>query len=280
MVVNDGGEPGPVDDLVKAIFNGDPRVTVVHHPESVGMEAASNSGLSRLATELAAIHDDDDSWAPDMLAVATAVLRQRNATIPSIRGVVTRVNWVRETVTANHIRIEKIQPWNEHGADHLSEGLIDLSRLAIHNLFPPIAFIFDLSLAQKLGGFDQNLPVLGDWDFHLRFCQEADIWVHPELLAFYHMRMNATGAIGNTVVAGKAKHDLYNVYLRNKLLRAADNPMAAAMVILREQGSRLDGLEGTMGLVNPEILRKNKGKSKLGAFLSELNRKRKLLRKK
>ena len=279
VVVNDGGEPGPVDELVQAVFEGDGRVSVVHHPQSVGMEAASNSGLSRLTTELAIIHDDDDSWAPEMLAVATAVLRQRNATMPSIRGLVTRVNWVQETVTANHIEIRQVRPWNDHSSDRLSEGLISLERLAKQNLYPPIAFVFDLSLARRLGGFDQNLPVLGDWDFHLKFCQRADIWVHPELLAFYHHRADVTGDMANTVVAAKAKHELYDAFLRNKLLRSHDNSNQTAMVLLQE----LRAVNEKMGHINfptSHSLSKKmsrKKKSRLGTFLSEINRKRKRL---
>lgn len=290
VVVNDGGDPGPVDELVAAIFDGDARVSVVHHPASVGMEAASNSGLSQLGTELAVIHDDDDSWAPDMLAVATAVLRKKNAEMPSIRGVVTRVNWVLETVTANHVKIDRVELWNEHSQDRLKEGLISLTRLAMQNLYPPIAFIFDLSLARQLGGFDQNLPVLGDWDFNLRFCMEADIWIHPELLAFYHHRQNAFGDMGNTVVAGKAKHELYNAYARNKLLRTASDPVAAAMVLLREHGLRLQEMQNKLDHIHYDLNTAGgrrplgdilvKIKTKLRAFLSELNRERKRRRKK
>lgn len=287
VIVNDGGDPEPVNDLIQAIFGDDVRVSVVHHPASVGMEAASNSGMSRLQTELAVIHDDDDSWAPDMLSVATSVLRRRNAEMPSIRGVVTRVNWVLETVTGNHIRIENVAPWNDTAPDRLREGLISLPRLSMHNLFPPIAFIFDLALARELGGFDEELPVLGDWDFHLRFCLKADIWVHPEILAFYHHRANAQGDMGNTVTNGKSKHGIYNAYLRNKMLRSAENPMAGAMILLRETGHPLQGIQDKLNHIHydmyhngsPNNVLKKKKKSKIGAYLSNLNRKRKQRRR-
>jgi glycosyltransferase involved in cell wall biosynthesis len=52
VVVNDGGEPDPVDALVKErekAFAG--RVQVIHHPKSHGMEAASNAGLNALNRE-------------------------------------------------------------------------------------------------------------------------------------------------------------------------------------------------------------------------------------
>jgi hypothetical protein len=186
------------------------------------------------------------------------------------------VNWVLETVTANHVEVDDVAPWNDHSPDRLREGLISLPRLTRQNLFPPIAFLFDLSLARKLGGYDPELPVLGDWDFHLRYCQEADIWVHPEMLAFYHHRTNVTGDLGNTVVAGKAKHDLYNAFLRNKLLRGADSPVAAAMVLLREQG--LGAMVETVQAKH-QYKREKRKRSKIGVYLSELNRKRKRLRK-
>ncbi|MGI9393976.1 MAG: glycosyltransferase, partial [Boseongicola sp.] len=282
VVVNDGGDPTPVDELIGAAFEGDERVNVIHHAKSKGMEAASVAGLALLDTDLAAIHDDDDSWAPDMLAIATKVLRDQNAKMPSVRGVVTRVNWVDEIVTGNHIKINQIRPWQEHDKDCLTEGLIDLSRLAVKNLFPPIGFIFDLSVCRQIGAFDSSLPVLGDWDFHLRFCLKHDVWVHPELLAFYHLRHSASGALGNTVIAGKSKHIIYNTYLRNSWLRESAKDQAG-QIMLHGYNTKLDYIEQLLKHSNPIAawaLKKKKQKTGIAAFLSDLNRKRKALRRK
>lgn len=81
VIVNDGGDPAPVDRLVASIFNTDSRVRIIHHPESKGMEAASNAGISALDTDYAIIHDDDDSWAPEFLKVTTQTLieKQKNS---------------------------------------------------------------------------------------------------------------------------------------------------------------------------------------------------------
>ena len=43
-----------------------------------------------------------------------------------------------------------------------------LSDLAVENRFPPISFLFRRSVYDKIGGFDEELPVLGDWDFNLK----------------------------------------------------------------------------------------------------------------
>lgn len=222
IVVNDGGEPAPVDELVRNIFGPEEnRVRIVHNPVSLGMEAASNVGIRSLETDLAVIHDDDDSWAPEYLSVATQVFADQRAELPSVKGIVVRANAVFETVTANHIRIDKVEPWQAWWSDTLEEGIISLPKMLVRNQFPPIAFLFDLSACKKLGMFDESLPVLGDWEYNIRFMLKYDIWVHPEYLAFYHHRTSARGELGNSVHAGASAHRRYSQLLQNKWLRNA-----------------------------------------------------------
>lgn len=281
VVVNDGGEKAGVDGLVGEVFLGDARVSVIHHETSKGMEAASNAGLSRLETDLAVIHDDDDSWAPEMLSVGTQVLRERNRHLPSVRGVVTNISAVYETVTGNHVRINRIEPWQAHRHDALEEGPLDLSKLMVRNQFPPIAFLFDLKVCRAVGLFDATLPVLGDWDFHLRFASRFDIWVHPETLAFYHHRPKAGGTLGNTVHAGHNLHVQYGRLLRNRWLRAGlagSGPGSVVASVLRESSAKVEKIEDMLldaarghSPVNAFV----KKKSKIAKYLSDLNRQRK-----
>jgi FkbM family methyltransferase len=226
VVVNDGGASEPVDWLIGEVFSGDPRVRVIHHQESRGMEAASNAGLARLDTDYAIIHDDDDSWAPEFLSVMIGTLRRRQEIFASVRGIVCRSNEVYETVLGNEIIIERVEPWKFLYSDSLDEGFLSIQRVLIRNQFPSIAFIFDLPAAKKLGLFDEGLPLLGDWDFHTRFALLHDVWVHTEYLAFYHHRVSAGGSIGNSTRTGADKHRLYNQKIRNELIRRAALPDA------------------------------------------------------
>lgn len=219
VVVNDGGDSRPVDRLIAAVFCGDTRVRVIHHHKSRGMEAASNAGLSLLDTELAIIHDDDDSWVPEFLAVMTASLHERQKTFPSIRAIVCRINIVQETVVGNAITIERVEAWKSSHSDNLDEGFLSIQRMLVRNQFPPIGFLFSLAEGRDLGLFNEALPVLGDWDFHCKFVLAHDVWVHPEHLAFYHHRMTAGGDLGNSVVAGMDKHKTYAQFIRNGLIR-------------------------------------------------------------
>nr|NLD40617.1 glycosyltransferase [Actinomycetales bacterium] len=68
IIVNDGGDPARVEELVsvrEASAAG--RIRVIHHHESLGMEAASNAAIRASASEFLAVHDDDDTWDPDFL---------------------------------------------------------------------------------------------------------------------------------------------------------------------------------------------------------------------
>lgn len=66
-----------------------------------------------------------------------------------------------------------------------------------------------------------GLPVLGDWNFLMRFLQRFDIGVVPERLANYHHRVPSDkSAYSNSIHAGAARHRHYWAMLRNEMLRA------------------------------------------------------------
>lgn len=217
VVVNDGGESISVDHLVD--FYQDQwrgRIQVIHNPVSVGMEAASNLGLNHLDTDLVVIHDDDDSWSPEFLNRMVNTYIKQKQKFSSIGGVVCHINRVLEVVEGNIVRVEGLESFNQY----MRPGFVPLMNMIKGNLFPPIGFIFELDTCRDLGMFDAELPVLGDWDFHLRFMLKKDIWLLGETLAFYHHRLNAKGDLGNTVISGHNKHQLYREYLHNKWLRS------------------------------------------------------------
>lgn len=212
VIVNDGGEPAPVDGLVRALEpEYDGRLVVIHNPRSLGMEAASNIGVRAVKSEFVAIHDDDDSWRPDFLSKMLAALA--DPAIRGARGAVSHAVRVRERIDGDDIHVLGEEPFNAW------METVDIVRLASSNTFPPIAFVFERAAFDELGGFDESLPVLGDWDFHLRFAVHADIVVVREPLARYHHRVDGGGAYGNSVIAANDRHRLYRSILQNRLVR-------------------------------------------------------------
>ena len=216
VVVNDGGVASAVEavlDLYRDQYEG--RLCVIHNPISLGMEAASNLGIRAVESEYIAIHDDDDSWSPDFLSQSVSALRWWSARMPSVRGVVTHCHRVIEHVEGNVAVIDRVEPFNQW----MAPGLVSLDDILHQNLFPPIAFLYERVVFEEIGGYREDLPVLGDWEFNVRFLLRHDIAVHPVTLAFYHHRPAAGGALSNTVFGGAFLHQQYKKALLNQWLR-------------------------------------------------------------
>lgn len=213
VVVNDGGDPGPVNALIKEredAFKG--RVQVIHHPHSHGMEAASNAGLRALESDYVLIHDDDDSLYPEFMERTIAYLR--NPPHPSIKAVITHCERVWENLTDDSVTEKNANPYNTW-VTHVS-----LRQMLIENFYAPIAFVFDRQACIEVGSFREDLPVLGDWDFNIRFLSKYEIAVIPQILARYHNRLQTTNnAYDSTISAQNDKHAFYDGLLRNEWLR-------------------------------------------------------------
>lgn len=213
VIVNDAGEPAPVEQALAAHVAADPgRYVVLHRSQSVGMEAASNHGITHSDSELIVVLDDDDTWSPSFLAVMTQAWADRR--VDDVRGVVCRSTRIVERVDGE-VFIELGRTAYNDDLRHLS-----LFDLAASNRFAVNAFVFERAALMQIGSYRADLPVLGDWEFNLRFLRAFNIEVVPLTLAAFHVReASVTGAAGNTVSAGAELHYYYMNRLRNELLR-------------------------------------------------------------
>ncbi|MER2519120.1 MAG: glycosyltransferase family 2 protein [Bdellovibrionales bacterium] len=214
IVVNDGGNPATVEKCV-SMLDGSParsKVSVINNPKSLGMEAASNCGIRASNGGLLVIHDDDDSWQPDFLSETIGYLA--NKPYPEVAGVVSRSLRIVESIEADGsiktLERSEFNPWLE---------AVTLGRMTGDNCFPPIAFLYERRVLDKIGYYREDLPVLGDWDFNLRFLLYFDIGVLLKNLSNYHIRHATEGAYGNSITAGRYDHAIYNSRVRNEYLR-------------------------------------------------------------
>jgi glycosyltransferase involved in cell wall biosynthesis len=213
VIVNDGGEVAPVEGIVLDANNSGMETLLIHNELSLGMEAASNRGIKQSDSEYVVIHDDDDSWDTKFLQEAVSYLESNEG--KKYGGVVTHSYIIKEVLSEEKCTMTDKDNFN----DHLDE--IYLADIAKNNSFPPISFLYRRDVYNKAGGYNESLPVLGDWDFNLRFLLESDIAVIPKPLANYHHRVQGVvnSEYGNTVVQGIDKHHQYDTILRNHLLR-------------------------------------------------------------
>jgi glycosyltransferase involved in cell wall biosynthesis len=240
-IINDGGDPDIVDQLTQryeGAFLG--RLTVIHHEKSQGMEAASNAGLerSRGKSDFIVVHDDDDSWHPAFLSETTDFLsKEENARYAAVISHCTKV----------YERIENEGVIEEGRVDGFCPQTIDFGAVLQTNQFPPISLLIRRSVADKIGNFNSDLPVLGDWEYNIRILLEGDIGVISKKLAYYHHRGAADpGEYGNSVIAGVARHDLYETLYRNsvlrRLLQADPGQVGIAHMVLHQNRSNQDDL--------------------------------------
>lgn len=212
VIVNDGGEKQEVNRLVKQYenkFKG--RCKTIHNDTSAGMEAASNIGIRSSDSDYVVIHDDDDSWHTSFLAESVSFLEKNHE--KSVKGVITHSLRILEKVEGTEIVQDYTEPFNAW-LDNIT-----LFRLAAGNVFPPISFVYERQVIDTIGYYREDLPVLGDWEFNLRFMRLYDVHVIHKMLAYYHHRLEELGKYSNSVVKHDSKHKFYDTLIRNEWLR-------------------------------------------------------------
>jgi glycosyltransferase involved in cell wall biosynthesis len=212
VVVNDGGDVDLVDNVVEARsgrFAG--RIDVIHTPQSQGMETASNLALADTTAEFVAIHDDDDTWAVDFLTATVAELDGS----PELVGVAVATEIVFERIEDDHFVEVERRPFGP------PDDVVTVFDLLLSNRFVPISLLARRSAIEAIGGFDPSLPVVGDWEMHLRLAVHGFIsYLSEKPRAFWHQRPAAEGDLANSVNHVRALHSRYDKLVRERELRA------------------------------------------------------------
>lgn len=228
VVVNDGGSTQAVLDVINTSAVDRRKIHLVNHKTSKGMEAASNAGIGSFQSDYIVIHDDDDSLHATFLEKGINFLESPQG--KRYGGVVTGVMYVSEEIKGDHVVEHERKPYHDWVKN------IHFAEMARGNLFPPIAFLFRREVYTAIGGYNESLPVLGDWFFNLEFLLKADIGVITEPLAFYHHRdrgtSNSVGAYANSVIGGVSKHEEFASVARNEFIRRYAHNNAAVSAII------------------------------------------------
>jgi hypothetical protein len=101
---------------------------------------------------------------------------------------------------------------------------VSIASISVVNKITPIGFVYKRTTHDLVGYYNEALPVLGDWDFYLRFLSKFDIGVLPEPLANYHVRDTLNGIelakeYENSIADSLSQHTEYTPLIRNKHFR-------------------------------------------------------------
>ncbi len=273
VVVNDAGDRGLVDAVVDRYAHDlEGRLSVIHNPVSHGMEAASNLGLANSTSEFVVIHDDDDCWQPCFLQQTETYLRAH----PDQQVVTVCTDIVLEHLVGfDYVEYDRFPYWAElHGA-----RLMDFMKI---NRMVPISVFYRRSVHEKIGMYDEQLPVIGDYEFYLRLLKEFPAGYIDRPLADWRQRPESTGVNGNSMFTQGGAHRDYDLTLRNRYFRDWVNlngiglPMFIAKTVEREAeglAARLSEVDPRFDRLDTELAGEDSRLGQMDARLGEVNAK-------
>ena len=247
VVVNDGG--APVEDVVSS-FEGRLSVRLVNHESARGRAAAANAGVEASEGTWVGFLDDDDLYLPQHVKVVLEAARAEGA-------------------EAAYAGCRILHPGTGAGGEVLAHPF-DIEALALANYIPTCSVLIRRDAIRTVGGFDDCLSSLEDWDLWIRLSDRLHFAHTPEVTSVYRAGPASVGGdmaeerwatmeqlfqkhwdrIGPGAVVGRLKtleRDIAGV--RHELKRVVEqladceDRLATAVHVRDERGARLEELE-------------------------------------
>lgn len=228
VVVNDGGDEAAVRAVLDECEVEPERIRFISNLDSLGMEAASNVGIRATESDFVVIHDDDDTLHPEFLETTIRFLESDSG--QSYGGVATGVEYVSEEINGDKIVAHDRRPFMDW------VDSVDFAEMLAQNMITSNSFLYRRSLFNDIGGYNEELPVLGDWFFNIEFLLHADIKILPQALSYYHHRDRTpkpeAEPYANSVIGGLDVHRENAARCRNALIRKyrSDGGVVGAVV--------------------------------------------------
>jgi glycosyltransferase involved in cell wall biosynthesis len=164
LVIDDGSSDGTPARLGTI---GDPRLRILVQESNQGVARARNRGIAEARGEWVAFLDDDDFWAPTCLREHLQSIADAGA------------GWgYGAAISVGPDRPSRVMM--PAPADELEEGLLQ------HNLVgPPSTTTVRRDLLDEVGGFDERLSVIADWDLWVRLSRRAPAALCEDPLVAY-----------------------------------------------------------------------------------------------
>jgi len=164
IVIDDGSTDGTQDRLASIV---DERLRVLRNSSAHGVARARNSGIASARGEWIAFLDDDDLWAPSKLSVQLEAAGEGAEFVYAAAVVIDGEGAVKRVSLAPD-------------PESLSVRLLESNAVGT-----PSSVLVRRDVLERVGGFDERLAVLADWDLWLRLVQSASVAAVSEALIAY-----------------------------------------------------------------------------------------------
>ncbi len=176
IVVDDGSRVPvafPRQDDVRVPRQDDVRVRVIRVEPSAGVSAARNRGIAAALHGWIAFLDDDDIWAPKLLGRLLEVAEATGASV--VKSATVRLDLNGRALTLS----------NPNPADTVAVRPLPEKLRSFNALGGPSGVMVRRELLDRVGGFDEELSVLADWELWLRLSAAGVVATCPEPLTGY-----------------------------------------------------------------------------------------------
>lgn len=221
IVVDDCSEDGTVA-VVEAI--GDPRIRIVRMERNGGPSVARNRGIAEANSRWVAFQDSDDEWLPDKLSQQMARIKAMGPDCVAVYCGMAVEGGLNDSKDARlHVRYLPRSDIRRTEGD-VREVLDSTSLVSTQMLIARK----DALLA--IGGFDENLNALEDWDLSIRLAEQGPFAFVDRILVIQRFSPNS--------ITGDQRRRLH---ARAKILAKHADRMASAPRNLAQQYRILAG---------------------------------------
>lgn len=171
LIVIDDGSTDNTPEVVSSIR--DERVRYIRHEKNGGASAARNSGIRAASGAYIAFQDSDDEWMTDKLEKQMKAFEN----VASDVGVVYTGFWKIEGDKKTYIPSRKIEP---------KDGNLHSLLLRSNFIGGPVV-LMKRECFDKAGMFDEELPMLNDWELWIRVSKYYQFkYLNEPLVMAYH----------------------------------------------------------------------------------------------
>ena len=159
---------GSSDGTLKFLREQYPKITILTE-NKIGVSSARNKGIKESINQWIALLDSDDAWHPRKLEIQTSML---DSALKEYNLIHTDEVWFRNNKHINQMKKHKKQ------GGYIFERCLSLCCIS------PSSVLFKKNILDKVGLFDESLPVCEDYDMWLKICSSEEVLFAQDKLTY------------------------------------------------------------------------------------------------
>ena len=159
---------GSSDGTLKFLREQYPKITILTE-NKIGVSSARNKGIKKSINQWIALLDSDDAWHPRKLEIQTSML---DSALKEYNLIHTDEVWFRNNKHINQMK------------KHKKQGGFIFERCLSLCCISPSSVLFKKNILDKVGLFDESLPVCEDYDMWLKICSSEEVLFAQDKLTY------------------------------------------------------------------------------------------------